>query len=155
MHGVKHLVQCHCMLPQFRNNPVPVFHKFIVFSIIDDEDQVISKVVECNNCGAVHKVSELGKSNIVIGREDLRSVITIQDIQLSLPDNVSQILKSYNADITTWEEVQFGLENEEWGKEIVLTREEVQGITQGKILKLVGPPSRIKIESFARDEFLG
>ena len=29
------------MLPQYKNRPDPVFHKFVVFSIVDDNDEVV------------------------------------------------------------------------------------------------------------------
>lgn len=132
----------------------PVFHKFVVFSVINDKDEVIPKIVECNNCGTVHKVTELGKSEIVVGRDSVSSAVSIEDIQLSLPDNISKILKNYKVDLPTWEEVQFSLENDEWGKEILLTKEEVDGVTQGKILRLISTPDKIKIESFIREEFI-
>jgi len=154
MYGIKHLVPCHCILPQFRDAAQPIFHKFVVFSIVDDKDEVIPKIVECNNCGAAHKVNELGKSEIAIGKDSVASSVTIEDMKFSMPTNVASVLKSYSVGVPTWEEVQFSLENNEWGKVIVLTKEEVDGVTQGKILKLVSPPHNIKIESFIRDEFI-
>ena len=35
--GVKHLIQCHCVLPQYRNANPPMFHKFVTFSVVDDD----------------------------------------------------------------------------------------------------------------------
>ena len=132
----------------------PVFHKFVVFSVVNDKDEVTPKIVECNNCGAVHKVTELSKSEIVVGKDSVRSSVTVEDIKLSIPENIAGVLKSYNVDLPTWEEVQFSVENGDWGKEFILTKEEVEGVTQGKILRLVSPPSNIKIESFVRDELV-
>jgi hypothetical protein len=132
----------------------PVFHKFVVFSVVNDKDEVTPKIVECNNCGAVHKVTELSKSEIVVGKDSIRSSVTVEDIKLSIPENIAGVLKSYNVDLPTWEEVQFSVENGDWGKEFILTKEEVEGVTQGKILRLVSPPSNIKIESFVRDELV-
>lgn len=132
-----------------------MFHKFVVFSVVNDKDEVIPKIVECNNCGAVHKITELGKSEIAIGRDAVKSSVNIEDLKMTMPDNVVQILKSYDSPLTTWEEVQFSLENNKWGTEIVLTKEEIEGTTQGKLLRLVSPPSTVKIESFIRDEIIG
>ena len=154
MNGLKHLIQCHCMLPQYRNRKIPVFHKFVVFSIVDNEDNVVPKLVDCNNCGAIHKIVELGKSEIAVGREDIKSAMSIEDIEFSLPENVVRILKSYDAFLPTWEETLFAFDNNLWGKDIVLTREEISGVTQGKVLRLLGPPNLVKIESFSRDEFI-
>ena len=41
MAGIKHLIECHCMLPQYRNKKDRQYHKFVVFSIIDNADCVI------------------------------------------------------------------------------------------------------------------
>lgn len=131
-----------------------MFHKFVVFSVVNDKDEVTPKIVECNNCGAVHKVTELSKSEIVVGKDSVRSSVTVEDIKLSIPENIAGVLKSYNVDLPTWEEVQFSVENGDWGKEFILTKEEVEGVTQGKILRLVSPPCNIKIESFVRDELV-
>ena len=81
MKGVKHLVQCHCILPQYKNAKDPVFHKFTVFSVIDDSDTVVSKYAECNNCGAAHKVYDICKSEIVVGKDEVRSYLKISDFQ--------------------------------------------------------------------------
>lgn len=134
--GIKHLVQCHCVLPQYRGRTVPVFHKFVVFSVVED-DKVTPKIVNCGNCGAVHKVFEIGRSEIVIGKDDSRSAITVADITPSIPVDLQELLSTYNVDIATWEEVAFSLENEVFGKPIVLLREEVDGTTQGKYLEIV------------------
>ena len=64
MQGFKHLVQCHCILPQYRKMKDPVFHKFVVFSTIDKKDNVEPKNVQCNNCGVIHKVFDICKSEI-------------------------------------------------------------------------------------------
>ncbi len=38
--GQKHLIECHCILPQYRRSSNTVYHKFVVFSVIDDSDTV-------------------------------------------------------------------------------------------------------------------
>ena len=81
--GVRHLIECHCILPQFRNRQTPVYHKFIVFSTVDD-DKVNKKLVQCNNCGILHKVVDLCKSEIAHGMEEGASLRTIEDIRLVL-----------------------------------------------------------------------
>ena len=86
MFGLKHLIQCHCILPQYKNRKEPVFHKFPVFSIIDNSDTVIVKYAECNNCGAAHKVYDICKSEILTGRDEVRSQLTREDFKFSLFD---------------------------------------------------------------------
>lgn len=151
MYGIKHLIQCHCVLPQFRNRRDAVYHQFLVFSVVKDDDTVDPKFVECTNCGAIHKVIELGRSEIVLGREDLTTLISKDDMKLGLPQNVVQVLESYSCDLPTWEEVEFSLNNGLWGKEIILRKEEINGVVQGKLLRIMGP-TQIKIEPFTRED---
>ena len=84
MKGVKHLIQCHCILPQYKNSPEPIFHKFVVFSEIDEEDNFVTKLAQCNNCGVIHKVVDACKSEIVRGMEESSAILTIPEIKKSL-----------------------------------------------------------------------
>ena len=107
MQGLKHLVQCHCILPQYRKMKDPVFHKFVVFSTIDNNDNVEPKNVQCNNCGVIHKVFDICKSEILHSKEDLKTLISKKDIQMMLPNKLSEILDSYDVDLPTWEQAHF------------------------------------------------
>jgi len=62
--GMKHLIECHCILSQYRDRQDAIYHKFIVFSEVDEGDTVIPKFVNCNNCGICHNVIDLCKSII-------------------------------------------------------------------------------------------
>ena len=46
---IKHLIECQCVLNIFKNKTRPVFHKFKVFSQIDENDSIKEKYVICNN----------------------------------------------------------------------------------------------------------
>lgn len=138
MTGTRHLVQCRCVLPQFRDMPSPVFHKFPVFSVIDDADVVEPKLSRCDNCGAVHRITDIFKSVILAGNEDASSIMTIDDIRASLPSRIGDILSSYSAHISSWEEVQFVMQVQAWGSEIILTKEDIDGQIQGKKLRILG-----------------
>lgn len=153
MKGIKHLVQCHCILPQFRKMKDPIFHQFVVFSVIDNNDAVVVKYAHCNNCAAVHKVYDLCKSEIVVGKESIRSMMTKEDMRPCLPANIVSVLETYHCDLSTWEEVQFILENDIQDASVVLVRDNLKDETQGKVLKLLGQ-SKIKIESFVRNDFI-
>ena len=146
--GIKHLIQCHCFLPQYRGKPDPVFHKFTVFSVLDlESDTVEPKFAECNNCGAAHKIIDLCKSEIVVGKDEVKTQITIEDIKFSLPESLFDLLTSYNRELPDFEHALFILENNLWGDYIVLTREEMEDYTQGKIVSFVGP-EKFKVESY-------
>jgi len=139
-------------LQQFKRQQNPPSHQFVVFSIIDD-DVVEQKFVTCNNCGIVHRVTEINKSEIVQGREEMKSIVTIDDIKLSLPARLSDLLESNNADIATWEYVQYIYENKQWGNFVVLTMDEESGTRQGKYVRILGE-NMFKVEPFVREEII-
>ena len=154
MNGTKHLIQCHCILPQFRNRKETVFHKFTVFSSIDPEsDTVITHYANCNNCGATHKIYDICKSEIVNGSEDISSVATIEDFSLSLPKQLFETLSQYNCDIADYQHAQHIIDNKMWGSHIVLKREEVDNTLQGKILVFT-EEDRYRIESYLHNEYV-
>ena len=64
MLGIKHLVNCHCYLKIYQKNENIIYHKFPVYSKIDENGNIIPKNVKCNNCNAFHKVYEIQKSEI-------------------------------------------------------------------------------------------
>lgn len=146
--GIKHLIECHCVLPQFRDRRDPVYHRFVVFSEIDDNDNVIVKYAQCNNCGVVHRVTDIAKSEIILGKDESVSIVSIDDIKLSLPSNVVSVLESYAVDLPTWEEVAYVLENQRWGSIVILSSEEKLGKIEGKCLRFLGPLS-VKIEPYS------
>lgn len=136
--GIKHTIECHCTLPQFRTRHPPVYHKFIVFSIIDESGTVVPKEAKCDNCGTVHRVFDLKKSEIVSGRE-ASAVISIDDIKLMIPSQLSNILESYGVDVATWEQTLFLYDEAAWGSNVILTRESDAntGAVTGKLVELV------------------
>jgi len=146
--GTKHLIQCHCILPQYKEAADPVFHQFVVFSVIDDEsDTVIPKFASCNNCDAVHKVIDICKSEIVVGRDEVITQMTIDDFKFSLPSDLYDLLITYQKNVADFEHAQFILENEQWNDHIVLTREEIDDLIQGKMVKFLSN-NRFRIESY-------
>jgi hypothetical protein len=147
MQGVKHLIQCHCVLPQFKNRENPVFHKFVVFSVIDDSDTVQPKFAQCNNCGIIHKVTDLCKSELT-SKEESKSLPNIQDIKFSLPKDLVGILESYQCDLATWEQAEWICLTKMWDQWIVLAKEEGDdGDIHGKRL-IFQEDGRFRIEAF-------
>lgn len=152
MQGVKHLIKCKCILPHLKNQKEPVFHSFVVFSILNDDETLQEKYAQCNNCGAVHKIVELCKSEIT-KKEESPSIITEQDITMMIPSELSTALANYNCDIATWEQAHFIYSNEKWGESIVLSKKEEDGVYNGKMLVFVGP-LQFKIETFSFSEVI-
>lgn len=151
MRGQRHLVKCRCVLSQFKGLPDPPNHHFVVFSVIDDNDNVVQKHVQCNNCGIVHKVTDICESKICLAREDLKSALTIEDIKVSLPKNLVDILERNNADLPSYEQAQFALENKLWGEVIVLSQEEESGVKHGKYVRILGE-TFFKIDTYNRED---
>ena len=132
--GLKHLIQCHCVLPQYRNANPAIFHKFVVFSLVED-DVVKEKIVQCNNCGVLHRISDHCKSEIIHGKDSSSAVRTVEDVELNIPEKLAAYLKSQQVDIATWEQVEWVLDNPQ-DSEIVIRRDEQGDRTNLKILTI-------------------
>ena len=150
MEGIKHLIQCQCILPQYRGQSNPVFHSFVVFSTIDDNGEMLEKTVQCNNCGSVHKVVDVCKSEF-LGKDDSRAVLTVKDIEANLPQGIVDILKSYECDIATWEHIDFCISNSLWGTKVIITREREGNKTVGKLLTIGESKHRIEPYEFTEE----
>tara|TARA_B100000029_G_C17497855_1_gene931610 strand:+ start:116 stop:541 length:426 start_codon:yes stop_codon:yes gene_type:complete len=135
------------MLPQYRGRKEPVFHKFVVFSVIDDSDTVIPKYCQCNNCGAVHKVYDICKSEMITGRDELKTATTVSEVRRGLPSDIREVLDAYDCDLPIWENVLFIYLNKQWGQTVVLTRDTINNEVQGKALRLNGE-DEILIENY-------
>lgn len=133
-----------------RGKSPPVFHSFVAFSIENDERQILEKFSQCNNCGIIHRVYDICKSEL-IRREQHPMIQTFSDISLSIPSELSSILSTYKCDIATWEHVQFIYANERWGDFTIVAREYDNGVTNGKRL-IVDGPSKFKIEPITFSE---
>lgn len=151
--GFKHLLTCRCVLPQFKKvKPAPPEHQFPVFSIIDDDGTFRMRFAQCNNCGIIHKVIDICRSEIV-NKEAMVSIPTIDEIKSSLPSGLVNLLESNSADIATWEAVQFIIDNKQWGNFVVLSTDEIDGVRQGKYVRLLSE-TMFKVETFTRNEVL-
>ena len=121
MEGIKHIVECRCILSQFRSWADPPLHKFIAFSIIDSEDNVTESLVKCNNCGITHKIMDLCKTQILEKSDDWQTV-NKEDIRLSLNPGLREILDSYDVDLPTWQMAQWIVDNSRWGERMILSK---------------------------------
>ncbi len=147
MKGVKHIVECHCVLPQLKKSKNIVYHKFVVFSIIDDSDTVIPKYAKCNNCSVIHNVIDICKSEINVGNEE-GGILTKEDIKLMIPSDLSNILETYNCDEATWENALFVFENNLYDHQVVIERKEEEDRIFGKILKIT-KLNKFRIEPYS------
>lgn len=122
----------------------------MVFSIIEG-DVVRPKFAQCNNCGIIHRVTDVCRSEIKQGREDMRSIVTIDDIKPSLPPRLVDLLQVADVDLPTWEAAQHAYEQKQWGTFVVLSTDVDGGVRHGKYLQILGD-NMFKVDSFEREE---
>ena len=125
----KHLIECQCILPIFKDKKEKTYHRFVVFSTFD-EDIFEEKYAICNNCGIVHKITEIGQSEILWGKEDMTSLVTtIEDIRTNLEnfghEGLVNVLTRFDLTLPDWEIAEFLIENNQSGI-IVLEKEKIK-----------------------------
>ena len=147
---LKHLIECNCILPQFLKHNPPVFHKFIVFSVLDDDGIFIPSFAQCNNCGAVHKVTEALTSK-TISKDNISSLPKVQELKNGLSEKLIEIVEEYKPEIHTWQEIKFIVQNKLWGKTVILNKENIEGMITGKFLMIAGE-TLFKVDSFTLEE---
>lgn len=150
--GMKHLITCRCVLPQLKRVTNPPQHQFVVFSVIEDNGTFRPRFSQCNNCGIIHKVIDVCRSEIV-PREAMGSLTTIDDIKASLTPQLVNLLDVNSVDLSTWEMAQFIIEYKQWGNFVVLSTDEEDGTRQGKYLRIMGE-TLFKVETFMREEVI-
>jgi hypothetical protein len=154
MTGIKHLIECHCILQQYKKRADPLYHKFTVYSKIKD-DKVELKYAQCNNCGIVHKVYDICRSEIVTGKEDHNVGLTIEEMSIQLSDKLSNLLSVNNCDYATWEHVLDIIESSRWNESVVIKREIIDSKENIKILSILSE-EKVKITSRSiEDEIIG
>ena len=146
MPGVKHLIECHCTLKIFKGKDSIKYHKFPVYSKIDDNSKIIPKLVKCNNCESLHYVSDFCKSELRGGKDQTSVTLTIDDIDICIPERLSKILSKLNCDISTWEHCLDIIEEERWGEIIVLRRDVIDENEHVKIL-IINGDNKFKVEN--------
>ena len=150
MQGTKHLISCNCILPHLKNRANPIFHSFPVFSTIGEDGEVIEKVAQCNNCGAIHKITEVGASQRV-KKEDSPLVPDVDEIKASLPEKLVGLLVKYDLATPTWQQIKFNYDNEKWDRPVILYKEAQGEDLQGKYLLMAGK-TLWAIESFSTED---
>jgi hypothetical protein len=146
-YGIKHLIECSCMLPQMKSKGI--LHKFLVFSIVDEE-KVQVKFAQCNNCGVIHKVTEICKSTILNGKENLKSILTIDDIKASISPNLAFILEKAECELSLWEHAKFIIDNKRWGEFVILSKSIEDGFQIIKYVQIIGE-NLFKIETNTKE----
>ena len=132
-------------ITSYENTPIDQATKYFQngfnnIHIVDIDGALRGKAV---NSFIINEIVKKIKSKIQIGG----GIRTIDDIKLSLPNDIVDLLNSYSCLLPTWEQAEFIFQEQDWGAEIVLTREELDEIVTGKLLKIENGTA-FKVESF-------
>ena len=144
MPGIKHLIECHCVLAIYKSNQKILNHKFPVYSKIDENGKVIEKIVKCNNCDTLHVVKDICRSEIRGGKDQTEVLISKEEIGFMLSDKINRLLSKVDADISTWEHVLDIVEESRWGETVVIKRDIIGETEQVKLLTVLSE-DKIKI----------
>jgi hypothetical protein len=109
----------------------------VVFSEIDEKGEVIPSFAQCNNCGMVHKVTEVGVSS-TMKRDALASLPTAEEVKSNLPKKLLTELTGYELELPTLQEMAFIFEHKLWGRFVILQKEEIDGFVVGKTIQIIG-----------------
>lgn len=148
--AIKHLIECNCILKQFEMVEPSIFHKFVVFSIINDDCSIKPSYAKCNNCGGIHRVFEVNQSE-KLRRESAPTMADIEEIKTHLPEKLVSLLSKYKLELPAWQEIKFILEYEKWERPVILHTEEENGEKYGKYLLIAGK-SLWTIDSFTTED---
>ena len=134
MAGIKHLIECHCKLAIFKNLEKNIYHKFPVYSKIDEYGRIVEKYRKCNNCEALHKIYDIGKSEIFAGKDQSETIMSLKDFKHLISKNIFEFLKENNSDISNYYHVKDIIDEKRWGENIVIKRDVIGEKTQVKYI---------------------
>ena len=137
MPGIKHLIECHCVLALYKNSQKIINHKFPVYSKLDKNGKPVRKIVKCNNCDTLHVVTDIFKSEIRGGKDQTDVVLSKEEIGYMLDNKINNLLVKVDADISIWEHILDIIEEERWGEQVVIKRDVIDEKQQVKVLEIL------------------
>lgn len=149
---ISHLLECQCILPVYNKVEKPIYHSFVVFGLIDN-DNLEEKFVECNNCGVIHKVTGLNKSTIISDTTNYKHlVVNKEDLSYNLPSKYLDFLTSKKIEeIYIWEKINYLLENK-IKEDVIFNRTKVDNYMICEIISILDENNfKIRKEKFQRD----
>jgi len=153
MMGIKHYVECHCVLPQYRSSKKPIYFGFNVFSEIDEGNNVQCKFLQCPNCGVIHKVYDTCRSEIIAGKDESAIIRSLSDVKLSISENFVELLESHGCEFADYEKLEFILDNKMWSEYILLSKDYEDNNRVGKMLTF-SDKGKPKVEPFMSTELI-
>jgi len=146
MPGIKHLIDCHCVLRIYKKNKNMINHKFPVYSKFDKDGKVVPKYVKCNNCDSLHLITDICKSELKGGKDQTNVVLSKEDMTLMLPSRLVNILMKQNCDMSVWDHIVDIYEENRWGEYVVLKRDIIDEEQFVKLLYIMAE-NKFKIEN--------
>jgi len=156
MKYLKHLIECQCILPQYKKQDKVLFHKFPVFSLFkenvnQDFSEPIEKYVKCNNCDAVHRVYDICKSELLKNSDDYVDLVTnLEDLKYTIPAELIEILSKNQMDIADYEMCSHLIETKGTDK-IILSKKNIGQNVVCKFLIFTEGKFSVKQQTFQRD----
>jgi len=156
MKYLKHLIECQCILPQYKKQDKVLFHKFPVFSLFkenvnQDFSEPIEKYVKCNNCDAVHRVYDICKSELLKNSDDYVDLVTnLEDLKYTIPAELIEILSKNQMDIADYEMCSHLIETKGTDK-IILSKKNIGQNVVCKFLIFTDGKCSVKQQTFQRD----
>lgn len=135
---LKHTLQCKCFAASEMDKETPQFYEFIAISEVDENGDVVPRTIPCDNCGRLHEVYEICKSNVIDGTDSPIGILSMEEIEMSIPEKLQKLLKDNKCPKHTWEEASLILEKELWGSSIILNRDIQNNKVFCKTLKILG-----------------
>ena len=155
MPGIKHLIECHCVLSIYKSKDKKrVYHKFPVYSKIDSNDAVIPKLAKCNNCDTLHYIHDVCKSEIRGGKDQTTITSDISELSLMLPERLANTLIKLETDMSNWDHIIDIFEEERWGESVVLRRDIIEEKQHVKSLEVISA-ERFKIKNNVITDVIG
>lgn len=112
MNYITHLIECSCILPLYSKSEKPIYHKFPVFSTLNEKEELEEKYVACNNCDVIHKVTDFCSSEVMTDTSNYRGLVTTkEDLEHSLNDKIISVLIKNDCEVDVWEKLDFLFEN--------------------------------------------
>jgi hypothetical protein len=151
--GVRHNVKCTCVLPQFKKLERAIQHEFPVFSVLDeDKNELIEKHAQCDNCGVVHRVFDICKSQIMYSREKPTTLMrSLDEIKISVPERLQAVLLTNDCHISVWEQVEFIISHQEcWGSYVKLSSENEEDDKMSVKVLFIYSADAFKVETHSR-----
>ena len=153
MLGLKHYIECHCVLPQYRNVKKPIYFGFNAFSEVDEGNNVKLKFIQCPNCGVIHKVYDICKSEILAGKDESAIIRNLSDVKLLIPEHFVQLLETNNCEFADYEKLEFIISNEFWSERILLSTDFEENNRVGKMLTF-SSKGKPRVEPFMSKELI-